>query len=246
MDVGPAFVADGEASEAVQPGDRALDDPSADAEAAAVRCPPARQDRRDAARPEAVAMGLGIVAAVALERTWLATRTSSPTAHRRQCIDHRIEVGDVIDVGGRYLRDERDAAGIGDEVVLGARFAAIGWVRSSFFPPRTARTEPLSITVQRWSRRPRRRSSARSVSWSRCHTPVRCHRTKRRQHVLPEPHPIWRGNICQGRPDRRTKRIPVRMARSGMGVRPCRCPRLGRRCGSSGSSRAQIASSIRA
>jgi hypothetical protein len=59
MDVVPAFVADGQASEAVQPSDRALDDPSSDAEAAAMRYPPPRHDRRDAAGPEAVAMGLG-------------------------------------------------------------------------------------------------------------------------------------------------------------------------------------------
>jgi hypothetical protein len=38
--------------------------------------------------------------------------------------------------------------------------------------------------------------------------------------------------------------MPVRMARSGIGVRPCRCPRLTRRGGMSGASRAQIASSI--
>jgi hypothetical protein len=40
--------------------------------------------------------------------------------------------------------------------------------------------------------------------------------------VLPDPHPIWRGSICQGIPDRRTNKMPVRMARSGIGIRPCR------------------------
>ncbi len=245
MDVSAAFVADGEATEAMQPGEGPLDNPPADAQAAAMRRPPPREHRRDATGPQAVAMRLGVVAAVALERTRLAARTPAATPYRRKGIHHRVEVGNVVDVRGRYLRDERDAARVGDEVVFGALLAAIGWVRSSFFPPRTARTEPLSMTVQRWSSRPRRRSSASSVSWSRCQTPPRCHRTRRRQHVLPDPQPIWRGNICQGIPDRSTKRMPVRMARSGIGVRPCRCPRWGRRFGSSGSSRAQIASSMR-
>lgn len=45
---------------------------------------------------------------------------------------------------------------------VGALLTAIGWVRCSFFPPRTTRTDPLLITVQRWSSRPRR-SSAKSV-----------------------------------------------------------------------------------
>ena len=62
--------------------------------------------------------------------------------------------------------------------------------------------DPLSTTVQRWSSRPRRRSSARRVSCKRRQTPTRSHFTKRRQHVLPEPHPISRGNICHGNPPR--------------------------------------------
>jgi hypothetical protein len=40
--------------------------------------------------------------------------------------------------------------------------------------------------------------------------------------------------------------MPVRITRSGIGARPCRCPRFGRRFGISGANRAQIASSIRA
>ena len=125
-----------------------------------------------------VAMRLGVVPAVALQRVGSAARATAAPTHGRQRVDHRVELGDVVDVGGGHLRDERDAPRIGDEVVFGALLAAIGWVRSSFFPPRTARTEPLSMTVQRWSSRPRRRSSASSVSWSRCQTPARCQRTK--------------------------------------------------------------------
>jgi hypothetical protein len=102
------------------------------------------------------------------------------------------------------------------------------------------------MTVHRWSRRPRRRNSVSRASCSRCQTPARCQSTSRRQHVLPDPQPIWRGNICHGIPDRSTKRMPVKIARSGIGVRPCRWPRFGRVFGMSGSSLAQIASSIRA
>ena len=59
--------------------------------------------------------------------------------NRRQRGDERIDLRDVVDVRGGYLHDERHAARIGDEVVLGARLAAIDWVRSSFFPPRADR-----------------------------------------------------------------------------------------------------------
>ena len=245
MDIGAALVPDGEPAKPMEPGDRAFDDPATRAQPAAVWGPALRQDRNDPPGPEPVAVGLGVIAAIALERPGLAAGAAAPPADGRQRVDHRIEVGDVIDVGGRYLRDERDAARIGDDVVLGALLAAIGWVRSSFFPPRIARTDPLSMTVQRWSSRPRRRSSASKTSCSCCQTPARCQRTKRRQQVLPDPHPIWRGSICQGMPDRRTKRMPVSTARSEIGVRPCRWPRRRRRLGISGASRAQIASSMR-
>jgi len=230
----------------MQPGEGAFDDPPADAQPTAVGRAAAREDRHDAARPQPIAMRLGVIAPIALERARPAAWAPGSAADRGERVDEGIEMRDVVDVGGGYVRDERDAARVGDEVVLGALLAAIGWVRSSFFPPRTARTEPLSMTAQRWSSRPRRRSSASSASCRRCHTPVRCQRTNRRQHVLPDPQPIWRGSICHGIPDRRTNRIPERIARSGIGVRPCRWPRLTRRRGSNGASRAQMASSIRA
>ena len=244
MDVGAAFVADGEPPKAMEPRVRAFDDPPEDAEAAAVRCAPTREDRDDALCAQPIAMRLGIVAPITLNDIGPTPGPAATSTDRRQRGDERIQLRDVVDVRGGHLRDERDAPRIGDDVVFGARLAAIGWVRSSFFPPRNARTDALSTTVQRWSRRPRRRSSASKVSCNRCHTPVRCQRTKRRQHVLPEPQPIWRGSICQGMPDRRTNKMPVRIARSGMGVRPCRCPRLTRRAGINGASRVQIASSI--
>ena len=244
MDIVASFVPDREAAIAMEPGVRAFDDPATDAQAAAIRRSPPGQDRDDALCKEAIAMGLGVVASVALEGIRAAAGPAAPAADGGQGGNERIELGDVVDIGRRYLRDKWDAARVGNEVMLGARLAAIGWVRSSFFPPRTARTDELSTTVHRWSSRPRRRSSASSASCNRCQTPVRCHRTSRRQHVLPEPQPICRGSICQGMPERRTNKMPVRMARSGIGFRPCRCPRRTRRGGIRGANRAQIASSI--
>ena len=78
-----------------------------------------------------------------------------------------------------------------------------------FFSPAHRADRPA---VQRWSSRPRRRSSARRVSCKRRQPPARSHSTKRRQHVLPEPHPISRGNICHGNPPRITNRMPVSAA----------------------------------
>ena len=190
------------------------------------------EDRNNAAGGEAITMWLRIVATVALQDVG-------------QVGDQGVEVGDVVDVRGRDMRHQRHPARIGHDVVFGPRLAAIGWIPSSFFPQRIARTDPLSTTVQRWSSRPRRRSSARRVSCKRRQTPARSHSTKRRQHVLPEPHPISRGNICHGNPPRSTNRMPVSAARSETRDRPPRRRARRRGFGSNGSRRAHSTSSKR-
>jgi hypothetical protein len=120
----------------------------------------------------------------------------------------------------RQDRDERDAVRVRDEMVLATRLAAIGWVRSSFFPPRNARRDALSTIACATSSCPRRRSSASNTACKRFQTPARCHRTSRRQQVVPDPHPISCGNMFHGSPLRSTNRMPVITARSGMGARP--------------------------
>src|ERR1700722_19039757 len=63
---------------------------------------------------------------------------------------------------------------------------------------------------------------------------------RRRQQVMPLPHPISFGRYSQGIPVRRTNRIPVSTARSGFGGRPPRG--FGRSVGSRGSIRSHSAS----
>jgi hypothetical protein len=82
VDIRTALVADGETPEAMQPRERAFDHPPTHAQATPVRCASFGEDRDDAARPETVAMGLGIVAAIALERVGPLTRPAAPAANR--------------------------------------------------------------------------------------------------------------------------------------------------------------------
>jgi hypothetical protein len=79
---------------------------------------------------------------------------------------------------------------------------------------------------------------------ARSHTPARCRSRRRRQHVIPDPHPSSCGSICQGILLRRTKTMPVRHARSHTrGPPPC-----GRRegIGKNGSTRSLNGSASRA
>jgi len=202
-----------------------------------------RKLRGDASPRELVPMRLRIIPAVPLDQARFARRAPRPSTQRRNGIDQGQQLGDVVPVGGGQSDDERDPLRVREEMVFAPRLAAIGWVRSSFFPPRSARTDELSTTARAKSNWPRRRSSASSTSWMRCHTPACCQATNRRQQTVPDPQPISRGNMFHGIPLRRTNRMPVRTARSGIGLRPAYRRLRGGRGGRSGSIRAHSASS---
>ena len=244
MHTGPALVAHGQPTEPMEPGQRALDDPPGAPEPATVVGAPLGELRPDATTVEHVTVGLGVVGAVPLDQRRLPHRPARPAPQRRHGVDQGEQFRDVIPIGGGQRRDERNPVRVGENMMLRPGLAAIGRVRSSFVPPRNARREALSITARARSRSPRWRNSANNTACNRFHTPARCQRTSRRQHVVPEPQPISRGNMFQGIPLRSTKRIPVSAARAGMGLRPAYCRLRGRRFGRSGSIRIHKASSI--
>lgn len=244
MNTRSALVTHGQPAETVEPGDGPLDHPAGAPQATAVWRAAPRELRQDAAAVEGVAMRLRIVGPIALDQTRLATRPTGTSAHGRHGVDQRQQLRDVVPVGRGQRRDERNPVRVGENVMLRPGLAAIGRVRSRFFPPRSARSEELSTTARARSSWPRRRNSASSTACNRFQTPARCHRTRRRQQVVPDPQPISRGNIFQGRPLRRTNRMPVSAARSGIGLRPAYWRFRGRRFGSSGSISAHRSSSI--
>ena len=240
------FVAHVQAAKSMQPRQGALDHPSRPPETAAVRLTTFRELAGNAASFQFMPMGLGIVAPVPLNERGLAQGPTWAPAQGRNRVDEGQQLGYVVPVRRREARDNRNPVRVGKNVMFRPGLTAIGRVRSSFFPPRSARSEALSTTARAKSSCPRRRNSVRSTRWSRFQTPARCHRTSRRQHVLPDPQPISFGSIFQGMPLRRTKRMPVRTARFGSGVRPACCRLRGRRFGSRGSIRTHKSSSTRA
>jgi hypothetical protein len=245
VDAGATFVPHVKAAKLMEPRQRALDDPARPAEATPMRGPALRQLRLDAAAVEGVAVRLRIIAAVALHESRLPQRSTGAPAQCRNAIDERQQLGHVVAVRRREARDNRNPVGVGKNMMFRPGLTAIGRVRSSFFPPRNARSEALSTTARARSSWPRRRNSVSKTRWSRFHTPARCHRTSRRQQVLPDPQPISFGSICQGRPLRNTNRIPVKAARSGTRGRPIALNRRRGGFGNRGSIRLHKASSIR-
>ncbi len=245
MNAGATFIAHGEPAKPMQPRERAFDDPAGPAQPTAMGRPALGERRPDAPRPERQSMGLRVIAAIALDHVGFAARPAVGPAQRRNGVDQGQELRYVVPVRRREARDERNPVGVGKNMMFRPGFAAIGRVRSSFFPPRNARSEALSTTARAKSRRPCRRSSVRRAPCKRFHTPARCQRTNRRQQVVPEPQPISLGSMFHGNPLLSTKRIPVSTARSGIGLRPAYCRWRERRFGSSGSIWAHKASSIK-
>jgi len=229
----------------MEPCQRALDDPARPAEATAMFRSALRELSLDAAAMQGVAVRLRIVTTVALDEIRLPSGAAGPATHWWHRLHQRQELRDVIPIGGRQLRRERNPLAVSENVMFRPRLTAIGWVRSSFFPPRSARMEELSAMARAKSNWPRWRNSASIAACKRFQTPARCQRTRRCQHVLPDPHPISFGSICHGRPLRRTNRIPVNTARSGTRGRPIAVNRRRGGLGNSGSIRLQNASSIR-
>jgi hypothetical protein len=238
-----SLVTDFKSPELVQPRDGTLDDPARLAQAAAMRGAPLGQYRRNAQRAQVAAVGGRVVGAIALDTSGALPGVPALAGKRRDGSDERGELGYIIGIGRRERRREGDAPGVADEVVFAARFAPIGWVGTSFFPPCMARTDELSTIARDHSIC---EAACSRVSNTRCicaHTPARCHAMRRRQQLTPEPQPISSGSAVHGIPVRSTNRMPVSACRWDIGLRPGCTRRRRFALGSSGSTICHKASS---
>jgi hypothetical protein len=202
MNARTPFVPQIESTKSMESSERALDDPARASQSAAVRTAAFRQLAGDPASREFVAMRLRVVPAVALHEAWLPQGPTRAAAQERNAVNEGQQLGHVVSVCRREARDDRNPVRVGKNMMFRPGLTAIGRVRSSFFPPRSARSEAPSTTARARSSWPRRRSSVSKTRWSRFQTPARCHRTSRRQHVLPEPQPIDRGRDVDARGSR--------------------------------------------
>ena len=219
-DVGSSLVADEEAAETGEPGEGSLDHPAVPAEALAGVEAASGDAGDDAALVTGPAAAWKIVGLVSVQ---LARSSAGPTpalADRRHRVEHRLQHSAVVDVGRGQDNGEGNAAGIDEQVALAARPAAIGRVRAGAFAPLFAGTLAASSEHRRQSIALARPSRSSRTRCSRAQTPACCQSRTRRQQVMPEPQPISRGSISQGRPDRSTNRMPVSTARSGSRGRP--------------------------
>ena len=165
-------------------------------------------------------LGLRIVGTVAQQFIRAFARPTTRLFDRRNVINQGNGHLGVVAVCARVRNGQWRALTVDDQMALRAIFASIRRIWASFRPPKSARTEQLSmadVDQSIWSASPI--SSKRS--FHTCfQTPARCQSRSRRQHVMPHPQPNSGGRYSHGQPVLNTKRMPVNAARSGTLGRP--------------------------
>jgi len=130
VDVCAAVVADEQPFELVEPGEGALDDPAVAPDAGAVFGLATGDLGGDPALAQLTPLRLVVVGTVGGEPIWSSTRPTDATAHRRNAIEERDQLRDVVSVAARERPGERDPRRVDEEVVLGAVSGSINWART--------------------------------------------------------------------------------------------------------------------
>ncbi len=215
-----SFVADAEPLEMMQPGEGALDDPAHLAQSGTVGGAASCDQRLDAAHSqEAAAVLVEVVAPVRVQTSGSAG-TSPPTPNRRNGVQQRQELGDVMPVPAGQRHSKRRSVAVDDQVVLGAGAGAVDGRGTDVVPPLRARTCDPSTEQSSRSSRPARRSSASRAACRRGQTPASVQSRRRRHAVTPEQPTVSAGTSRHATPVRNTYMTPASAARSETCSRP--------------------------
>ncbi len=160
------------------------------------------------------------VGAVALEEKRLSPRLSPHISQSWQAIQQGNGNRIVVDVRRRHFYEQRNPVCICDQMTFAPTFSSVGWVGSGMHPPKTARTEALSMTARVQSIRADSPSALSNRRWTCGQIPRFVHSCNRRQHVTPLPQPNSSGTNRHGEPVLSTNTIPNRQFRSGTRGRP--------------------------
>ena len=160
MDVGPALVADRETPKAVKSGERPLHDPAVPTQSLAALHSPSGYLRLDATPTREMPAARAVVALVGVKLPGTFARPPGALLHGLDRIHHLFEQLRVVDVGGGDGGGEEYAPPIDEEVVLGARPAAVYGVGAGLLAP------PLGRNARRIQR------SSRPVNAVRAPEPV--------------------------------------------------------------------------
>ena len=135
MDLVAAVVADEQPLEVVQPGEGTFDDPADTAQPGAVLGLATSDLRLDVARAEFAPVLVVVVAAVGGDPVRASARSARFAAYRRDTLDQRDELSDVVAVAARDRPGERDPGGVYEKVMLRAGSGSINRARPRLGAP---------------------------------------------------------------------------------------------------------------
>jgi hypothetical protein len=135
VDLVESVGAEEQSAAVVEPGEGALDDPAVASEPGAVAGLAAGDDRFDAAAPEQAAVLVVVVAAVGEQGVRSAAWPAGTAAHRRDTVEQREQLRDVVAVGRGERPGERQPAAVYEQVVLAARPAPVDRAGARFRAP---------------------------------------------------------------------------------------------------------------
>lgn len=221
MDVVAFFVTYTKTAEFEQPTKDPLDDTTMNAQSTAMFRVSLGDERLDAALAQwNTDFVFGVVRTIGECRVGPLTATAARTFDRWDCVDQWDRGLRIVDVRGGVRDGQWRSLAIAGNMPLRAIFAAIGGIGAGLRPPKSARTEQLSIATFDQSISSASPSSSSSTRQICSHTPANCQSRKRRQQVMPDPQPSSWGKYSQGQPVRSTNKMPVSACRLDTRGRP--------------------------
>ncbi len=118
VNVSASFISDSQTAELMQPTDRAFDHPSVNTQPAAMVRVASRNLRIDADLSQSVAMRIRVVCAVGVQFVKTITRRAGFTLDGGHVVDQLQQLRHIMSIGGSGLDDDRDAVGIGQQMVF--------------------------------------------------------------------------------------------------------------------------------
>src|SRR5215213_8082412 len=218
------LVAHPQPAEALLPANRSLDHPAMAAQPHAALDASPRDPRRDTPPAQLGPQRPRVIRLIGVQLLRALARTATPCAHPGDRIHRLKHPLAVWHVRPRERDRERDACAVYHLMALRTRFTAVRRVRPDGSPflrgAPLARTLTESMLARLQSISPACSNRLNSSWFNLRQTPARCQSRSLRQQVIPLPQPISCGSISHGMPLRRTKRMPVRAARSDKRGRP--------------------------
>ena len=220
MNIATTFISLPQTFELVKPGDTSFNNPAGFSQSAAMFGITSCKYRDYTQFPQNFSERLTVIGSVTLKSirsflrmAWFSTDFWD-SIYQRQCLCN------IVPIGSSEFASQRNSICIGNQVVLGTRFAPVCRIRAGLLPPKTARIDDESTIALEKSIWSALRNSARRMWCIFSQTPAFCQSRNRRQQVMPLPQPISCGKYSQPMPVLSTKSIPVRAARSETALRP--------------------------